>query len=130
MPFFSKASQEKLKTCHPDLIRLFERIILYFDCTVICGYRNKEDQEKAFLSGHSKVKFPYSEHNKTPSMAVDVIPFPVDWNDTKQMYYFAGYVKATANEMGIKLRVGADWNGNMQIKDENFADLPHFELVD
>jgi peptidoglycan L-alanyl-D-glutamate endopeptidase CwlK len=63
-------------------------------------------------------------------MAVDVIPFPVDWNDTKQMYYFAGYVKATANEMGIKLRVGADWNGNMQIKDENFADLPHFELVD
>ncbi len=30
---------------------------------------------------------------------------------------------------GIKIRWEGDWNGNYDLKDQNFYDLPHFEAV-
>jgi peptidoglycan L-alanyl-D-glutamate endopeptidase CwlK len=35
-----------------------------------------------------------------------------------------------ANTLGIKIRWGGDWNGDLQFRDEKFKDLPHFELVE
>ena len=52
MPKFSKSSLEKLATCHIDLQTLFNEVIKTFDCIVTEGYRNQEDQEKAFASGN------------------------------------------------------------------------------
>jgi hypothetical protein len=31
--------------------------------------------------------------------------------------------------MGIESRMGADWDGDFDTKDQTFHDLPHFELV-
>jgi peptidoglycan L-alanyl-D-glutamate endopeptidase CwlK len=45
-------------------------------------------------------------------------------------YYFGGYVVGTADEVGIPVRWGGDWNGNRSIDDQSFDDLPHFELRD
>lgn len=128
MKQFDKMSSAKLDTCHPDLQKLFKVVLQGFDCRIIEGHRNEADQNKAFAAGKSKLKWPNGEHNSIPSRAVDVTPSPIDWNDTARFYYFAGYVKAIAENLSLSIRWGGDWNGNTQVKDENFKDLVHFEL--
>lgn len=129
MPALSRASIDKLNTCHPDLQRLIAEAAKNFDLTVVYGFRSKEEQDKAFLEGRSKVQYPNSKHNSSPSRAVDVAPYPIDWNDVRRFYYLIGYIRGIADKLGINIRVGADWNGNGEIKDQNFHDLPHIELV-
>ena len=128
MPKFSDSSLVRLKTCHPDIQKVFTEVIKYVDCTITCGTRNEADQTEAFRTGKSKVKFPNSKHNASPSTAIDVVPYPVDWNDTKRFYYFVGFVLGIARSLGVELRTGGDWDGDFDIKDQNFFDLPHFEL--
>ena len=130
MPRFGKTSKKNLNTCHEDLFDLFNEVIKYFDCSILEGHRGEEDQNKYFKEGKSKVKFPRGRHNAYPSNAVDVVPYPVDWNDTNRMYYFAGIVKGIAETMEIKIRWGGDWDGDTEVKDTKFKDLPHFELMD
>lgn len=127
---FSLKSQERLNECHPLLQKLFLEVVKHYDCTVICGHRTKEDQDQAFRSGMSKVQWPDSKHNKRPSLAVDIVPYPVDWQDKTRFYHFIGFVMGMAATMGIKLRSGADWDGDFDLKDQNFFDLPHFELAE
>jgi hypothetical protein len=47
--------------------------------------------------------------------------------DLARWYYFGGYVCGVAEELGIPIRWGGDWNGNRQVDDQSFDDLPHFE---
>ena len=93
MPRFGRRSRKNLETCNEDLQELFNEVIKFFDCTVIQGHRGKEEQNKYFDEGKSKVKYPNGRHNANPSNAVDVVPYPIDWKDTDRMYYFAGFVK-------------------------------------
>lgn len=130
MPALSRASIEKLKTCHPKLQDIVFDVANDIDLTVICGVRSEAEQNKAFLEGRSKTQYPNSKHNKLPSLAVDIAPYPIDWNDLRRFYLLGGYVLATAKRLGIKVRWGGDWNGNLDIKDQNFHDLPHIELVE
>jgi len=109
---------------------LFNEVIKHFDCSVIQGHRGKEDQNKAFKEGKSKLKYPNGNHNKSPSKAVDVAPYPINWNDRERFTYFAGYVVGIASQMGLKIRWGGDWDMDTEVKDNNFDDLPHFELRD
>ncbi len=129
MPKFGKKSKSRLETCHPELRRLFQEVVNCFDCSVLQGHRSKEDQDNAYHEGRSKLKFPKSKHNKKPSEAVDVAPYPIDWNDKERFYYFAGVVKGIAIKMDIKIRWGGDWDSDTDVKDQTFMDLPHFELV-
>lgn len=128
MPQFGKDSLARLSTCHPDLQKLFNEVIKHYDCTVIEGHRSDEDQLKAFNAGKSKIKSG-GMHNKTPSLAVDVAPWPVDWNDKNRFYHFAGRVQGIAQMLNIEIRWGGDWDSDNDLKDQNFYDLPHFELV-
>lgn len=50
--------------------------------------------------------------------------------DHARWYYFGGYVCGVADEVGIPIRWGGDWNGNRKVDDQTFDDLPHFELRD
>lgn len=105
-------------------------VIKHYDIVILCGFRGKDEQEKAVAEGKSKVHFPNSKHNVTPSLAVDIAPYPIDWNDMKRWWHLAGYVKATAERLGIKIRQGADWDGDNDFKDQKFIDLPHVELAE
>jgi len=141
---FSEKSLGFLQTCHPDLQKLFEEVIKSRDCTITEGYRSDEKQEELFKAGKSKVKAGVSKHNKNPSLAIDVYPYPVsivmlDSFDTKEwdkFYHFVGYVKGVADtlynqkKMQHKIRCGADWDGDNCFKDQTFNDLPHFELLE
>lgn len=135
MPSFGTRSKNNLATCDQRLQDLFNEVIKHYDCSVICGHRSKEAQDEAFHSGRSKVRWPNGKHNTLPSKAVDVAPWFKDaphirWNDTESWYHFVGYVRGVASQMGIKIRSGADWDGDFNLKDQNFMDLPHFEIQD
>lgn len=134
MPSYSARSKEKLATCHPDLQRLFNEVIKSRDNMILIGHRNQMLQDKAFREGRSKIKWPNGKHNTSPSQAVDSINYHatkpnVRWNDLRSIYLYAGYVIATAEQMGIPLRWGGDWDGDTDIHDQNFNDLVHFELI-
>lgn len=126
---YGRKSKKNLSECHPDLQEIFNEVIKVIDCSIIEGHRTKEEQNKAYDKGFSKLRFPKSKHNKKPSLAIDVVPYPVDWNDSKRFALLAGIVKGIAQSKGIKIRWGGDWNGNNDLSDEHFFDLPHFELV-
>lgn len=130
MPNFSLVSKTKLLTCHPELQRLFLEVIKHWDCQILEGHRGKEAQNKAFKEGNSKLQWPKGKHNKLPSLAVDVAPYPIDWKDTQRFIYFAGFVKGVAATLGIKLRYGGDWDSDTQMTDENFRDLVHWEIIE
>jgi len=128
MPSFGKRSRRNLSEAHPSLQKLFNEVIQVIDCAVIEGVREKEEQDRLFESGKSKVRWPASKHNSVPSCAVDVIPWPVDWNDRERFVYFAGIVKGVASQLGVSIRWGGDWDSDNDLKDQSFNDLPHFEI--
>lgn len=129
MPKFGKASLKRLETLHPDLQELMSACIIDGpDFSIICGHRNKEDQETAVLNKKSKVHFPNSMHNHFPSLAVDVAPYPLNWKNTKRFYFLQGYIQGVANRLNIPIRLGIDWDRDYDFDDQKFIDMPHVEL--
>lgn len=126
---FGKTSSRNLGECHPLLQDIFNEVIKVMDCSIIEGHRTEAEQNKAHEKGHSKLKFPKSNHNYKPSMAVDVVPYPIDWKDRERFCLLAGIVKGIAYSKGINIRWGGDWDGDNITKDETFIDMPHFELA-
>ena len=128
MPKFGKRSKERLATCDERLQKVFNEVINYVDCSVLEGHRGEREQNKYFAEGKSKVQYPLGRHNAKPSRAIDVVPYPIDWNDRERFHLFAGFVLGIAYSMDISLRWGGDWNQNFEVDDNNFDDFPHFEI--
>jgi len=151
MPSYSNRSMDRLTTCNSVLQRLMNRVIEFYDNTITCGHRPKDQQDAAVASGNSKVRWPDSKHNRSPSEAVDAGPYipgrgvpwpktPTDWTDKSQrnkyikdlaqFYHFAGFVEGTARQMHIdNVRWGGDWDRDHDLADQKFDDLVHFELI-
>jgi hypothetical protein len=128
MPSFGIESQANRDSCHPDLIRLANEVIKYIDHTITCGHRGQEAQHKAFVEGNSKLDWPNGNHNNLPSTAMDIAPYPINWNDNEAFTLLAGAYFGIACTMGIKLRIGADWDGDFNTLEHSFKDRPHIEL--
>jgi peptidoglycan LD-endopeptidase CwlK len=122
-----KTSNDRLRTCHPSLIRFVECVVagvdlgdlapLVTDVTVLCGYRGQRDQEQAFANGSSRKRWPDSKHNISPeALAVDIAPFPLNWNDLRAFAALRQYAQGVAQGMGIAIRV-ISW------------DWPHYEIL-
>lgn len=120
MPTFSRRSKEALETCHPDLQLVANKAIEIVDFSVLCGFRNKDQQNHAFLSGSSKVQWPNSKHNQFPSLAMDLCPYPVDWNSEKAFRDLAIIILTVSRHIGIDLEWGGEW--------KEFPDFPHYQL--
>lgn len=133
---YSKRSKELLSQCDNDLQVIFNEVVKYFDNSIICGHRGRQEQDSAFYHGYSKVLYPGSKHNKQPSKAVDSVPYPIKWNDTNRMRYYAGFVVGIADmlksqgKISHSIRWGGDWDMDTETNDQRFNDLPHFELTD
>lgn len=128
MPRFGSMSASRLREAHPLIQLVMNEAIKTYDFSVICGYRNKRDQEAAFKSGNSKAHYGQSPHNYKPSLAVDLTPYPLDWTDLAEFKRLGAHIMATAKKLNVPLRWGADWNMNGKVEDEKFRDFPHFEL--
>ena len=120
MPAFGTRSALNLARAHPDLQRVLRDAIKYNDFTVICAYRGKADQEAAFKAGNSKARFGQSPHNFKPSLAVDCVPYPLDWDDIGRFELMGRVIMQSAS----RLRVPLVWG-----KTFSFRDYPHFELA-
>ena len=129
MPSFSNRSLERLDELDLHLAEVLHEVIKHFDFTILCGHRGETEQNAAFQSGVSQRKWPEGKHNKVPSEAVDVAPYPIDWGDTERFTYLAGWIMAIAQLKGIRLRWGGDWDMDTDTGDETFRDKGHFEVL-
>lgn len=126
---YSQKSLTRLYSCDEKLQLLFKEVIKHTDCSILEGHRDERRQEQLFSEGKTKVHYPFGRHNCTPSRAIDVTPYPVDWKDRERQTLFAGFVLGIASKMGIKIRWGGDWDKDWKVKDNRFDDFPHFELI-
>jgi len=125
MPRFGSRSRRRLKGVDAKLINVLNETVKIMDITVIEGVRSKERQAELLEKGATKVK--YSKHME--GRAVDVAPYPIQWKDRERFHYMGGIIRGVASQMGIKVRWGGDWDSDGEIKDNNFDDLVHIELV-
>lgn len=123
---FGKRSKERLKGVDHRLIMILDELIKIMDVTIIEGLRSAKRQEQLLKKGATKVK--YSKHME--GKAVDLAPYPIDWEDRDTFHYMAGMVRGIGHLLNIKVRVGADWDSDGNTKDNSFDDLVHIELVD
>ena len=120
MARFSLASQEKLKTCCPELIKLCTQAIVLIDITVLFGYRSSIEQDRLFKEGVTTLRGGRSKHNKWPSPAVDLAPYPIDWHNIVRFEDLALVMKALSLALNIPLVWGGDW--------KSFRDYGHFQI--
>jgi len=90
------------------------------DFVVLCGYRGGEEQNELYRQGKSNAKWEQSKHNFEPSLAVDIAPYPIDWNNTERFAQLAGVMKGVAYKEDIRIIWGGDF--------KSIKDMPHFEL--
>jgi hypothetical protein len=130
VPKFGKRSKQRLQGVDSKLINVLNEVCKYFDVTVIEGLRSQERQNELVAQGKSKTKFGKHVQGK----AVDIAPYPIDWNARDDFHYLGGFVLGVASQMGINVRWGGDWSDSSlsqnrrTTKDNNFDDLVHFEL--
>lgn len=128
---FGKKSLEQIATCHPDLQKVLNEAIKTYDFSVLEGFRNEKDQNRAYAEGNSKKQWPNGEHNKYPSEAVDLIAYDKDgmpWKDDVRFGVLIGHIQSAAIRVGVKIRCGLDWDMDGKSEDEKFKDLGHIEL--
>lgn len=136
---FGQHSITQIETLHPDLKRICEIVIQRHDFRVQQGFRGEKEQNEAVAKGYSKTPFPLSKHNRTPSEAMDLLPFLngkfIGWEDWSQWRYFGGLVVGVGHALYIQgvnsfpIRWGHDFNMNNALGDQRFVDAPHFEVV-
>ena len=138
MPAFGQSSLERLETCDPRLQDVMHEVIKIYDVTILEGKRSWKRQRELLHQGKSKVQPGESKHTSPTegdvdwlSLAVDVAPYPIDWQDSKRFVYLAGIVMGIASGLGYTIRWGGNWDmDQVIIDDQSFDDLPHFELVE
>tara|TARA_R110000744_G_scaffold117594_1_gene219882 strand:+ start:155 stop:475 length:321 start_codon:yes stop_codon:yes gene_type:complete len=86
------------------------------DFSVIEGIRSLERQKQLLKDGKSTTL--NSRH--ITGHAVDMVPYPVDWEDLERFEQMAKAMKDAAEELEIPIIWGGDW--------KSFYDAPHFEL--
>ena len=111
-------SLQNLSGVHPDLVAVVKLAISITeqDFTVIEGVRNINRQRELYKAGKSTTM--NSRH--ITGHAVDMVPWPVDWNDLERFEVVAEAMKTAAEELDIPIVWGGDW--------KSFYDAPHFEL--
>ena len=130
MPRFGKRSKERLRGVDARLVNVLNEVVKYFDITVIEGLRSQKRQDELVAEGKSKTKFGKHVLGK----AVDIAPYPIDWQARDDFHLLGGFVLGVASQMGVNVRWGGDWSasslykGKITTKDNSFDDLVHFEL--
>ena len=125
---FGKESLKNLETCDPRLRTILHKVLEIMDIKVLEGHRDNDRQDKLLKQGLTKLKGGDSKHNRVPSLAVDVAPYPVDWKDEARFAYMAGLAKGIGHELGVNIRWGGDWDLDGELSDNRFNDLPHLEI--
>lgn len=130
MFYLSKRSLNNLEGVHPLLVKVVKRAIeiTRVDFGVIEGLRTVERQRT--LLAEKKSKTMRSKHLKQPDgygHAVDL--FPGSWTDDAKFCAVHDAMQQAAEQYGVKLRWGGDFNGDGHTVGTDNWDSPHFELA-
>jgi peptidoglycan L-alanyl-D-glutamate endopeptidase CwlK len=122
MPSFSQRSKRARAELHRKLQELVDEAIKEVDFVILDAQRGRAEQERAFKDGFSKAHFGQSAHNYEPAVAMDICPYPIDWNDIGRFKALSKVIMAAAKKQGIALTFGGDW--------KSIKDYPHYEFTD
>lgn len=136
----STTSHKRLEGVHPQLVRVVARAIelTTVDFLVLEGVRTPQRQRELYAQGRTKPgpKVTWtrnSRHFVNPETgyghAVDLAPFPIDWSDLTKFDAISRAMFAAAEELGVKIRWGADWDRDGKPRERGESDSPHFELA-
>ncbi len=128
---FGRSSKRKLATVDSDLQKIANELIKLMDVTVLEGVRTEDRQKYLVEIGMSKTLISKHLPNQEGlSEALDLAPYPIDWQDRERFIYMQGMIRGIAHMMNIEIRSGIDWDGDGNIKDHTFFDGPHVEKKD
>lgn len=128
MPTFSKRSLKARAELHPILQQIVDEAIKTEDFVILDAQRGRAEQERAFKAGNSKARFSQSAHNYIPAVALDLVPYPIDFNNIAGFKRIAKLITKIAKEKKLPVRWGGDWDMDGDWSDEKFLDWGHFEL--
>jgi len=151
MPFsFGRASGAQFTTLHDDLQIVLTGGIEVYDFSITQGARPIEQQIQNIRNGASKTldsrHIPRDEDGNydrnAPCVAADCTPYTQGVNPWPQdsdprhvrekkkarFYFMQGIFLTIAQQNGIEIRQGIDWDRDADIFDQTFDDLPHIEL--
>ncbi len=131
-PFFTVAPLPKLCL----LARVLTVAIRMTDFTVLEGHRSVEKQHDLYTQGRELRNGVWIKsgktvtnidgvtkmgmHNYSPSRAVDLAPWPIDWEDHNRFHFMAGVILTVAIDLGIHIEWGGFW--------AKLVDMPHFQI--
>lgn len=101
------------------------------DFTVIEGVRSLSRQRELYAQGRTspgKIVTWTLKSKHIMGKAVDLVPYPLDWNDLEKFDKIKHAMFRAAAEQGVNLRWGADWNSNGTPREKGEYDSPHFEI--
>ena len=127
MASFGVKSSRRLITCHVDIHRVMLPVVKVYDCSVIWGYRGEARQNRAVANGHSLTNWPDSRHNINPSLAIDIVPYPIDWTSIDRFKELAWVIKGSAQALDVPLEWGGDWE-NWIVNGKKRKDYAHWQL--
>jgi len=132
-------SRARLKGVHPDLVKVVELAIkkTATDFLVLEGVRTPARQKELYAQGRTRpgqvVTWTLTSNHFAKAdgfgHAVDLAPYPVDWNDLKKFDAISKAMFAAAAELGIRIRWGADWDQDGKSRERGESDSPHFEIM-
>ena len=124
---FGERSERNLQGVHPDIVRVCRRALAYgiLDFSVICGLRTVAEQERLFAQGRTEpgpkvtwtLKSRHLPQKDGYSHAVDLAPYPIDWENEDHFWMLRGVMLAAAREEGVDIEYLPSGR-----------DLPHFQL--
>lgn len=154
---FGKASQERLNTVDDRLVKVCWRALELAnlagrDFSIIEGWRSLETQMQLFKDNKSKLR--EGKHNLKPSQAIDFVPwhpkhkaltghddqiakiadenkiavYAARYKVMAEFFIIAQFFFVAAEELGVSIRWGGDWNMNNDCFDNTFDDVGHIEL--
>ena len=147
----SERSLGRLQGVHPNLVKVVKRAIEISkqDFMVLEGVRTKKQCMINYGKGRTiaqcvakgvpaqyanpkaaKVTWlnnPFASKHVS-GKAVDLVPYPVDWNDLKKFDAIAQAMLQAAKELGVPVRWGADWDNDGKPRESGESDSPHFEI--
>lgn len=134
MFYFGEQSLKCRAQLHPRLVIVADEAIKTFNFRITCAFRGESEQNAAVANKASKLRWPFSRHNRQPAEAMDLVPWPFDyrddWKDRTRFARMMGHIEAAARRRAIPIRLGLDFNQDERTDvDEEWKDFPHVELV-
>lgn len=128
---FSQRSEGNLKGVNPALVKVVRRALelTTVDFIVIEGVRTRARQQELWNQGRTtpgKIVTRTMKSKHLEGKAVDLLPV-TGWENLSSFKAVSKAMFQAANELGVKITWGADWNGN-GIQEKGEDDSPHFEL--